>query len=292
MYMNISKLFFSIVLAGCIVSPGKASALVVFADRPVDPVAQGDSVLIPIYADTEGVEVNSIEGSIIIEGGATVNAITTGGSVFNLWPEKPSLSENVITFAGGTQSGVRGARIRLFTIALVPTEKSNVLIRAKDINGYNADGTGSKIEGKTRAVAIPVNGSATEMKNEFGNLILSDTTAPKRFSIELGRDASQYDGDFFVTFFAEDAETGIQRYEVTEGGYGMVRSGSTYVLRDQTLRSPIEVKAIDMAGNERVETFEYKGSSLLRTLIIAGAGLVLIIGALFLLRKKKLLFWK
>ncbi len=292
MYMKISKLFLFIVLAGCIVSPGKVSALVVFADRPVDPVAQGDSVLIPIYADTEGVEVNSIEGSVIIEGGATVNAITTGGSVFNLWPEKPSLSENVITFAGGTQSGVRGARIRLFTIALVPTEKNNVLIRAKDINGYLADGTGVKISGKTRAVSIPVSGTVTEMKNEFGSLILSDTTPPKKFVIELGRDASQYNGDFFVTFFAEDSETGIQRYEVTEGDFGMVRSGSTYVLRDQTLRTPIQVKAIDMAGNEHVETFEYKALSWTRVALMVGAGLVVIAGVLFLLRKKKILFWK
>lgn len=290
--MKITKLFFYILIVGIIVTPQKSSALVVFADRPIDPVAQGDSVLVPIFADTEGAEINSIEGSIILEGGVTVSAITTGGSVFNLWPEKPSLKENIITFTGGTQSGFRGSKVRLFTIALIPTEKTNVLIRPKNIVGYLADGTGSKIDGRLRAVSVPVSGSVKEMKNEFGSLLVADTTPPSKFAIELGRDASQYNGDFFITFFADDSETGIQRYEVSEGDLGMVRSGNVYVLRDQTLKSQVQVKAIDMAGNERVVLFKYGNGFNWNIIWMSLVGVVALGFVIVFLRKNKLIFWK
>jgi hypothetical protein len=252
------KRYFLFLILAALLAPQGAEALSVFVEQPTRTVRAGDTVLLSVFANTEGKEINSIDGDIVLPSSATVSAITVGGSAFSLWPAKPSLSGNRISFAGGSISGIEGPKIKLFTISLTAAKAGTLTIASENTAGYLSDGSGTKISGTAGKDSIVVSAAGTEASNGLAELILSDTTPPERFAIELGRDPQSYDGKYFISFQAEDKDSGIQRYEVKEEGFPLVRSGSPYVLQDQSLRSPVEVYAIDLAGNVRVETDRLK----------------------------------
>jgi DNA polymerase III sliding clamp (beta) subunit (PCNA family) len=61
------------------------------------------SITLFVKLDTESTTVNSLDGSIVLAGMKDqVLDIYTGGSAFTLWPNKPSLSGNIISFTGNT----------------------------------------------------------------------------------------------------------------------------------------------------------------------------------------------
>lgn len=92
--------------------------------------------------------------------------------------------------------------------------------------------------------------------------VMVDSTPPEPFKLEIGKDPSMFDGKYFLSFSATDKSSGIDHYEVFEERkktFGKEiaakwqRVASPYVLKDQELKSIIRVKAIDRAGNERIE---------------------------------------
>ncbi len=153
------------------------------------------------------------------------------------------------------------------------------------------DGKGTKITVAGDSIEIPVQISDL-IENELAALVREDNTPPNKFKIELGHDPSVYEGKYFISFFTTDDDSGIERYEVVEGGRASVRSGSTYELLDQDLSSLIIVRAIDNAGNERVETFNPQEKTptqkIFTTILIILIILVLLfIIYFFVLRKKR-----
>lgn len=95
--------------------------------------------------------------------------------------------------------------------------------------------------------------------------LLQDKTPPESFEIILGRDDSIYGGKHFITFASSDRTSGIDHYEIHEGTLMQTLIGAkwkvikgSYPLSDQKLNSIIKVKAVDEAGNYRVETFKPK----------------------------------
>ena len=100
-----------------------------------------------------------------------------------------------------------------------------------------------------------------------------DTTPPEPFKPEIGRDPSIFGGKYFLSFAATDKTSGVDHYEVIELPYKKIfgflpsnkyyseseinkewkKAKSPYLLKDQKLMSLIKVKAVDKAGNERVE---------------------------------------
>jgi hypothetical protein len=83
-------------------------------------------------------------------------------------------------------------------------------------------------------------------------MVTKDKSPPEPFEMGVGRDPGIFDNKYFISFFATDRESGIDYYEVKEGDQTFVRAESPYLLKDQSLRSTIKVKAVDKAGNERL----------------------------------------
>jgi hypothetical protein len=241
----------ALVLLG--VFPSYTYAAKLFINVPEKAVSVGDTILVKVMIDTEGKEINAVEGILNIDTPQAVTSINTGGSILNLWPIKPSLEKNTIVFTGGTTGGVFGSTLKLFTLAIKPTTQKPIKISFKEGTAYLNDGKGTKVLTTGSNIEIPVSPKGAVV-NELDSLVSSDKIQPARFSIDLGRDSALYDGKYFISFYAIDNESGIDRYEVTEGTYPMVRSGSVYVLQNQNLSGSIEVKAIDNAGNTRIET--------------------------------------
>jgi len=89
---------------------------------------------------------------------------------------------------------------------------------------------------------------------------VSDTLPPESFKPEIAQDQTVFNGKYFLAFATQDKGSGIAKYEVRESRqkifsflYGWKEASIPYLLADQDLKSYIFVKAVDLAGNERME---------------------------------------
>lgn len=253
--MNVTnKTFYLIFVAVLLLLPTVyVQALSMSAQLPQEQLEIGKTSLIKISLENrdQAREINALEGVVKISSPKQVMSIITGGSIFNLWPVRPSLDQDSISFVGGTQSGVFGGSLRVFTLAVKPDSAKDIRISFEGVNAYLNDGKGTKVAVVGTPVTLKV-AKAEGQDDELHNLISSDTAEPQNFAVDLGRDPALYDGQYFISFYTSDNESGIKTYEVTESGFATVRTEGVYVLQDQNLNRKVTVKAIDNAGNERV----------------------------------------
>jgi hypothetical protein len=247
-----------------------------------------DSSLVKITIDTDQRAINVVDGTITFEN-ARIVSTTTGGSILELWPQLPTVTDGTtVTFAGGTPSSVFGKTLRLFTVAVTPTTNQPIIARITHAHAYLDDGTGSPVAIPDATIEIPV--VLQQQNNDsLAASIADDTIPPQPFTITLGREAATYDGRYFISFYSTDGESGIQTYEIIEGTEITRTTSSTYVLKDQSLSKNITVRAIDAAGNVRSETYTHSAQyTYSRTRL---AYLILSIGALiallYILRNRK-----
>ncbi len=261
MNIKIKILYIVLSLLFVIVPVFQVEAMTIVVNPPQEPMQIGKTSLINIILSNrdQAKEINTLEGIVKISAPNDVVAITTGGSIFNLWPTKPSLNNNEISFTGGTQSGVFGSTLKIFTIAIKPQTSEDIRIDFQNVNAYLSNGVGTKVAVSGLPLNIPVSEVVSE-DNELDDLISLDTQSPQSFEIDLGRDPNLYDGKYFISFYATDNESGIKKYEVKETGYPLVRSGSIYILQNQSLSGEVEVRAIDNAGNQRIKTVSLQNS--------------------------------
>ncbi|OGH83817.1 MAG: hypothetical protein A2261_03705 [Candidatus Magasanikbacteria bacterium RIFOXYA2_FULL_44_8] len=107
-----------------------------------------------------------------------------------------------------------------------------------------------------------------------------DVDAPESFKPEIAQDPNIFGGKWFLAFATQDKGSGIDHYEIREDlGFRIKNLGgiikkflipksyllnswqeveSPYVLKDQKLKSWVYIKAIDKAGNERIEVIPQK----------------------------------
>lgn len=234
---------------------------------------------ISLRVDTEGKKINAIEGTVqLATPEKNIFEISTAGSAFSLWPNKPSLVNNAISFVGGTTDGISGDDILVFTIGLEPVSLSS-LIQIKNLTAYTADGEATAITILPKSYRL----SELSTSTTAGNYSISkDVTPPEAFTLERGSDPSLFNGLYFISFNTTDTGSGINHYEVKEGSNPPVRSGTPYVLQDQTLKSKVIVAAIDNAGNVRTATLT-TNAYFWEVCIVA---LFIIMGIIFAIRRK------
>ncbi len=250
MYAACTAIFIFVVFAGIVIAPALAQAIEISL-KPATTIHVGDTAIVDIFLNTEGEEINAVEGKIILDGNYDIAALSTAGSPFTLWPNKPSFIDNTISFTGGSTSGISGPKIKVFSIALTPTTDEAIAVSFQNVSAFKNDGAGTKeiVLGSASTIFIETAGAQTQ--NDLAQLIISDKTPPAIFEITIGQDAQTFDGKYFASFLATDAESGVNRYEVSENDSAPVRAGSPYVLQDQTLSGTLTIRAIDNAGNVR-----------------------------------------
>lgn len=209
--------------------------------------SKDSSTTLFLKLDTENTIVNSLDGSIVLAGMKDqVLDIHTGGSAFVLWPNKPSLSGNIISFTGGVPQGIRGSDLLLFSIVVKPKTLDTSYIDFRNIVAYTNDQQDTPIP----IIQKPVSLLSLPIKNQESE----DVTKPLPFVVELAQEPTLFDGKYFISFNTSDAGTGISHYEVQEGDNPSVRSGSPYTLQDQSLKSTVIVTAVDRNGNTQSAT--------------------------------------
>ncbi len=233
--------------------PVFSHAITLEVQKPVDEINSGDVVVLNVYLNSDEKEINSVEGKIKIEGNYEIKSLSTAGSIFELWPNRPSYNKGEIEFVGGSTAGVYGSSLKMFSIAIEPKSAGSLKFSNFETNAFLNDGKGTSVAVSNSSKQISVGPKVGE-KNELVDIILNDKKIPNDFKIEIGRDTNLFDGKLFASFNTSDDDSGINRYEIVEDDFPSIRTGNTYVLRNQEKTKLLTVKAIDNAGNIRVVT--------------------------------------
>lgn len=241
----------------------------------------GDTSILYVYLDTEGQVVNSVDGSLTLSdehnGNFEVQEISLANSVFTMWPRKPSLEiDNKISFVGGSPEGLSGNMLLLYKVIVKINAPGEFSVTPNEVTVYLHDGQGSSVKTNSDVSKIVVGEPRGSVQNKWQEIVSKDNTAPRAFTIDLLQDPVLYDGKKFILFETTDTESGVNYYEVKEGDYPFVRSGTTYVLIDQNSDKDIVVIAYDKAGNFQTSTLKQKAPINWPGVVIAVLVIVLI----------------
>lgn len=265
-------------------APVDALGAQIYLDPTSDTYGSAEEFSIPVRIDPQGECINAVEVVVAYDPASVrVLEVLTGDSIISLWIARPMIDNTAgrVTFMGGIPGGYCGR---------VPGDVGNTNVLVNMIaTGADTEGTGDRIieffiEPNTAATLNDGTGSLADL-TVFGATITlvsgietpdptwvaeirSDTIAPEDFDIILVQGPSEGNALHYIVFNTMDKQSGISHYEVLEtdpNHFGLltwmprkahwVRAESPYVLRDQTLRSTIMVKAVDKNGNERIVTY-------------------------------------
>lgn len=264
----------------------------VFIDTNHSEFFVGDTIMFNVRIDSENKNINTIEGGVSLNYPSDLISlvdINTSGSKLSLWPGKPlpSVSGTSISFAGGSPGGFSSKDAIVFNIVLKLQKAGQIILTPENIGVYLNDGQGTKDEVSVKNLVINVlpQKSDRQSVDDWGNLISGDKTPPESFEIYLGQEGSVFDGKKFLSFSTTDKQSDIAYYEVIEGDLPPVRSGDTYVLREQNKSVKVTVIAYDSAGNARKSVYSPTSNNISYTIIIIF--IILLIIVFKKMRKKK-----
>jgi hypothetical protein len=205
---------------------------------------------------TTTIPVNAWQGRLVLPGDLKVQDISYGAGIGDIWQTPPVQSgegaANGIDFVGGATVGFSGDGLLFQFTALPP-------VRAKQMIGFDAART--KIYGGGQGTPLaatlrPITVNSEDLRLATSSASRADTTVPEPFTITMFQNAKVFAGKPAVVFYATDKGSGIDHYEVEEyaryGKIGWHRAESPYMVGPDM--DTILVKAVDRAGNYRVET--------------------------------------
>lgn len=241
----------------------------------------GQEVLVTVKIHTLRDKINTLSGTVIIDPKqADILRTYEGNSAITLWINHLTVSKTTrgteITFSGITPGGFQGD-FTLFSFVVKPLRAGNLAITTKDLSALKNDGLGSTVSltANTQSMSI---GS----KVSTSTVGIIDTRPPEDFTLSLSRQANAFDGNYFVSFSAQDKGTGIDHYEVAYAFlFGPSADSwkpvqSPLVLPNGAGSETIYIRAVDMAGNQRIVSIA--GPSHYAT--IFGWGILIVIFAL------------
>ena len=247
------------VCAAALSVPSAKASIFSWKSVPEEPAA-GESLRATLFLDTEGKDINAVEGTAVLPSSFALEGIYDGNSVVNIWLEPPhAVSPRTLSFSGIMPAGYEGTQGKLFEIVMRPERVGPASLDISGARALENDGRGS--ETKLTTVPLVLNPSpSSDAASSSLPKTASDRVPPEEFTPVVARDPSIENGKYFLVFATTDKGVGVNHYEVMEV---LSRTGnpllnqwhvaeSPYILKDQTLRSDIYVRAVDRAGNFRV----------------------------------------
>ncbi len=275
--------------------PNLVRAADFFFDSSSEKIYKDDTFVVKLKLSTADNLINAVEGSLSFDNSKLeVKEISTGGSIFSLWP-KPAVFLNEkgkISFVGGVMGGFQGVDAEILKIIFTAKKEGAADLQfEKDSSLFLNDGKGTKVSFKAKPfrVSILERPEGLVPKDEWQPLLKQDMTQPEPFELIVDKIPFVFEGDYFVSFFTTDKDSGIDHYEIREGDGGLIKAESPYRLKDQSLRSKIEVKALDKAGNERLVVLQpLHPEKIYQKFLFWGIIILILLVALgFFFRKKK-----
>ncbi len=259
-------LVFAVFLA--LITPVSSFAAVLYLDPPEAVFGRGDTFMMSVRVDPEEDCINAahVELSYPKESLRAVD-FSRGSSILSLWIDEPRLDvENgMVTFEGGVpggycgripgdpvQSNILGKVVFTVTDAVQGVAEVSISPRSEL---YRNDGLGTKVALTVQGSRITLVPEPQLSENEWLSAVGADTIPPDAFSVELETMRGVFGGDYFAVFSTVDKQSGLDHYEIFEREAWKTIE-SPYRLKDQALRYPVQIKAIDKAGNERLGEFD------------------------------------
>jgi len=234
-------------------------------------LALGQQLKIDVLINPENESINALEGELFFPTDKLkLLDVLSGDSIVNFWIEAPQLKNNSLIFSGIIPGGFEGM-LRPYASAKEPGKIFSLIFQARAggeaLVGFNSarvllnDGEGSEAPLTVNSLNLLVNedfsGEGILVEREL------DYDAPEKFYPLITRDENLFDNKWFLVFYAQDKNSGIAGYFVYESVNLKAPSQisqnkwqaatSPYLLTDQELKSYVYIKAVDKAGNERVE---------------------------------------
>lgn len=267
--------------------PFFAQAAQIYLDPATGKYPPGVTFGVNVRIDNQGQCVNAAQVNIAYpQKLLTAVAASDGDSIFSLWIKEPTIYSNygLISLVGGLPGGYCGRAAgdpslsnllatlyfafptsTLAGSSTLPAQTAQLSFLAGTEAVLN-DGNG------TLAPLVTSGASYTQLLtgkyapiNTWQNAIQNDVTPPEPFTIGVYQDQSLFSDQWFAVYSTVDKQTGIDHYEVAEvpdselslpqTQWHWIRAVSPYLIKDQTLNSMIAVRAIDSAGNVRVEEY-------------------------------------
>ena len=312
-------LLFSVSL---VIAPLGAKAAILYLEPAVGQYQPGDTFGVEIKIDTEGECINAIEGNLKFSQNILKAAdFSRGESIITLWIKPPEFNQEngLVSWSGGIPNGYCGripgdpgasnllGKIIFRIPEMMVGEPKGNLAKVEFLNTSQVflnDGKGTKAKLTTQGASFEILSKLESSKDEWQEEIKKDDIPPESFKIEISQDPAIFEGKYFIIFSTTDKQTGIDRYEILEAEKrGWLRKltqkeikeewkvgGSPYLLKDQSLRSTIKVKAIDKAGNYWMEILKARNKSKTPWKIYIGLGIILILVIVIVRRniKKKI----
>jgi len=266
----------------------------------------GDTFLVEIKIDTEGECINVIESNLKFSQDI-LKAVdfSQGNSIITLWVKSPEINQEsgMISWSGGIPNGYCGRVLgdpktsnllgkAIFKVPEMMVGESGKLGEVKFLGSSQVflnDGKGTEAKLIIRGAIFNILTEKLELppKDEWKEEIEKDDIPPESFNIEISRNPAIFEGKYFITFSAVDKQTGIDHYEVKEGKRDWKIIASPYVLENQKLTDNIQVKAVDKAGNERIEIVKAPKKSVWTYILYGGLFLILLLIIIKVSRKVK-----
>lgn len=270
-----------------------AGGATLFFKMPVQKIGVGDEFSVTLALDSAGTPVNTIAGDMLFSDPTLkLLRVETSNSIVTSWIQMPLVSGNSVTFSGIMPGGYESVVEPLsdtrqtgivFNLVFKAIGAGSGTLSFADSHLYLNDGLGTE----TGLSVFPYTFSiASKGSNLTSNL--NDTVPPEEFIPIISSSPDLYDGEYAVFFSTTDKGSGISHYEVSEKSRDWVRADSPYLLSDQTLRSNVKVKAVDLAGNYRIEEIR-SSMGFPKSLLIVPFGLIAIfLVIIFVLYERKM----
>lgn len=263
--------------------PFIARAATIYLAPAEGEFSPGETFIEEIKLDTEGEDINAIEVNLGFPGDILeIVDFSDGGSLLKIWVDKPIINDSqetinkykgTLSFTGGVPNGFTGegtlGKVVFKARALsqgkmktLPREAKIQFLAETQLLLNDGQGTLAKLTKKGSILQIIAEKSEI-LGNEWQSIIKEDDILPEFFEIKISRESSMFEGKYFISFLAVDEQSGIDHYEIQEGDGEWQEATSPYVLQDQSLKSIIRVKAIDKAGNEKIEILNPSGKSII-----------------------------
>src|SRR3989338_326682 len=253
------KIYLSILVLSALLLPYSVFASNIYIDANHPDFFVGDTIIFSVRVNSENKNINAVEGSVLLNylaKSVSLIDINTAGSKFSLWPGKPlpSASNTSISFPGGSPGGFNSKDAVIFNIVLKLQKAGQITLTPDNFSVYLNDGKGTKDEVSVKKLVIDVlpKKSDSQSVDDWSSLTSNDKTPPEFIEAIISHDSYVFDNQYFVSFFATDKDSGIAYYEIKEGDRDFVRDESPYLIRDQSLKSIVQIKAVDKAGNESI----------------------------------------
>lgn len=241
------------------VSMSEAKAARLYFEPQELTIGTEGEFLVAIKVDAEEA-INTLGVAIAVSPLLIPHDVSNANSIINFWVDKPHWDQTsgLLTFSGIIPGGFSGKGANLLIVKF-RAEKEGVAslgFDAKKTEAFLHTPDGIRDSLKLEELSLPV-----VKGKENIPLIIPDNDSPESFVPEIARDPNIFDGQWFLVFATQDKGSGIAGYAIHESTRIKTRidtkdwktAESPYLLKDQKLHSYIYVKAVDKAGNERIE---------------------------------------